>query len=238
MPVAREADARYSRAGSSCARQFAQVWIDNADLNDALGSRIGVDPNIASALRGFYARGRLPVVSRALASATSARSRATRTSTRSTDAGRLRAAAEFDRDAWVVGANYWPDPDIAVKVDYSIVGNRSSVIARRTRSTSAWDGGSDAQLVQRGSQSSASRADLGSTTVAATTVEPTEAGAGRARDRDHRRAVQPFTPSEIQVKAGTTLEIRLRSDDTAHGFRIVGTDVDIELRSADAATRP
>ena len=38
-----------------------------------------------------------------------------------------------------------------------------------------------------------------------------------------------FTPSEIKVKAGTMLEIRLRSDDTAHGFRIVGTEVDLEL---------
>ena len=38
-----------------------------------------------------------------------------------------------------------------------------------------------------------------------------------------------FTPSEVKVKAGTTLEIRLRSDDTAHGFHIVGTDVDVEL---------
>jgi cytochrome c oxidase subunit 2 len=38
-----------------------------------------------------------------------------------------------------------------------------------------------------------------------------------------------FTPSEIKTKAGTTLEIRLRSDDTAHGFHIVGTDVDLEL---------
>ena len=38
-----------------------------------------------------------------------------------------------------------------------------------------------------------------------------------------------FTPSEVKTKAGTTLEIRLRSDDTAHGFRIVGTDVDLEL---------
>jgi cytochrome c oxidase subunit 2 len=38
-----------------------------------------------------------------------------------------------------------------------------------------------------------------------------------------------FTPSEIRVKAGTRLEIRLRSDDTAHGFHIVGTDVDLEL---------
>ena len=38
-----------------------------------------------------------------------------------------------------------------------------------------------------------------------------------------------FTPSEIRVKAGERLEIRLESDDTAHGFHIVGTDVDIEL---------
>jgi cytochrome c oxidase subunit 2 len=38
-----------------------------------------------------------------------------------------------------------------------------------------------------------------------------------------------FTPSEIRVKAGTRLEIRLSSDDTAHGFHIVGTDVDVEL---------
>lgn len=38
-----------------------------------------------------------------------------------------------------------------------------------------------------------------------------------------------FTPSEVKTKAGTTLEIRLRSDDTAHGFHIVGTDVDLLL---------
>ena len=38
-----------------------------------------------------------------------------------------------------------------------------------------------------------------------------------------------FTPSEIRVKAGTQLEIRLQSDDTAHGFRIIGTDIDLEL---------
>jgi cytochrome c oxidase subunit 2 len=38
-----------------------------------------------------------------------------------------------------------------------------------------------------------------------------------------------FTPSEIRVKTGTQVEIRLRSDDTAHGFRLVGTDIDVEL---------
>lgn len=38
-----------------------------------------------------------------------------------------------------------------------------------------------------------------------------------------------FSPSEIKTTLGTTLEIRLRSDDTNHGFRIVGTDVNIVI---------
>ena len=33
-----------------------------------------------------------------------------------------------------------------------------------------------------------------------------------------------FTPSEIKVKRGTVIEFRLRSDDTNHGFHIVGSD--------------
>ena len=57
-------------------------------------------------------------------------------------------------------------------------------------------------------------------------------GAGRAQDArviDIAAERFAFTPSEIRVKAGTRLEIRLQSDDTAHGFHIVGTDVDLEL---------
>jgi cytochrome c oxidase subunit 2 len=38
-----------------------------------------------------------------------------------------------------------------------------------------------------------------------------------------------FNPSEIRVKAGTQLEIRLTSEDTMHGFKILGTDIDLEL---------
>ena len=38
-----------------------------------------------------------------------------------------------------------------------------------------------------------------------------------------------FNPSEIRVKAGTRLEIRLTSEDTMHGFHILGTDIDLEL---------
>jgi len=38
-----------------------------------------------------------------------------------------------------------------------------------------------------------------------------------------------FTPSEFRVKAGAPVEIRLRSDDTDHGFRILGTDVNVTI---------
>ena len=38
-----------------------------------------------------------------------------------------------------------------------------------------------------------------------------------------------FNPSEVRVKAGTKLEIRLTSEDTMHGFHIVGTDINLEL---------
>jgi len=36
-----------------------------------------------------------------------------------------------------------------------------------------------------------------------------------------------FTPSEFRVKSDAPVEIRLRSDDTDHGFRILGTDIKV-----------
>jgi cytochrome c oxidase subunit II len=38
-----------------------------------------------------------------------------------------------------------------------------------------------------------------------------------------------FTPAEITVDRGTTLEIRLTSEDTDHGFRILDTDIDVTI---------
>ena len=36
-----------------------------------------------------------------------------------------------------------------------------------------------------------------------------------------------FTPSQIKVKRGTVIEFRLRSEDTNHGFHIVGADANV-----------
>ena len=38
-----------------------------------------------------------------------------------------------------------------------------------------------------------------------------------------------FTPSEITVSPGTEIEFHLTSEDTAHGFRILGQGVDLTI---------
>ena len=38
-----------------------------------------------------------------------------------------------------------------------------------------------------------------------------------------------FTPSRIELDPGEEVEIRIKSDDTSHGFRIVGTETDLTI---------
>jgi heme/copper-type cytochrome/quinol oxidase subunit 2 len=38
-----------------------------------------------------------------------------------------------------------------------------------------------------------------------------------------------FAPSEMRVMAGETIELRIKSDDTAHGFKVSGTDIDLVI---------
>jgi cytochrome c oxidase subunit II len=46
-----------------------------------------------------------------------------------------------------------------------------------------------------------------------------------------------FTPSQVKTRVGTTLTIRLTSDDTAHGFRIIGTNVNVEIPKRNRGVR-
>jgi hypothetical protein len=125
-----EADARYSRRGYEFRGQFAQIWIDNAgQLNDTLALRVGVNPNIGSALRGFSLEGSRRFLAGTRLGEIGGFVRYENFDTQYRMPSGYVPLLEFDRDAWVVGANFWPDPDVAVKVDYSIVRNQSSVIS-------------------------------------------------------------------------------------------------------------
>ena len=61
------------------------------------------------------------------------------------------------------------------------------------------------------------------------------AATAAGRRQDKARVVEitverfAFSPSEFRVKAGEPVEIRLRSEDTDHGFRILGTDVNVTI---------
>lgn len=45
-----------------------------------------------------------------------------------------------------------------------------------------------------------------------------------------------FTPSEVRAKLGTPLEFRLQSDDTDHGFRILGTTINVRIPKRSRGT--
>ena len=124
-----EADARYSRDRLELRGQFAQVAIDHADaLNDAIGRTTGINPNIARTLRGAYAEASYRVIEGQRWGDVGVFARYENYDTQfRMPAGAVPILA-FDRDAWVMGATYWPDPDIAVKVDYVVARNQSGVI--------------------------------------------------------------------------------------------------------------
>jgi hypothetical protein len=125
-----EVDARYSLDRLELRGQYAYVSVSNAGaLNDALGRAVGVDPNVASAMRGFYSEASYRVLSGTRAGDVGVFTRYENFDTQYRMPDGYLPLKEFDRDAFVIGSNYWPDPDIAIKVDYSIVRNRSSIIA-------------------------------------------------------------------------------------------------------------
>jgi hypothetical protein len=124
-----EADIRYSRDRLELRGQFAQVAISNADLlNDAMGRAVGVDPNVARTLRGFYGEAGYRVISGASYGELGLFARYENFDTQFGMPNGYLPLKELDRDALVFGATYWPDPDIALKVDYSGVRSGNSTI--------------------------------------------------------------------------------------------------------------
>lgn len=124
-----EADARYSRDRLELRAQFANVSIDNAaTLNDAIARTAGVSPNIASGLRGAYAEAGYRVIDGRRWGDVGAFVRYENFDTQARMPAGFVPLPSLDRDAWVVGGTYWPEPDIALKVDYVIQRNQSPTL--------------------------------------------------------------------------------------------------------------
>jgi hypothetical protein len=124
-----EADFRYKRNRLEVRGEFAQVSIDDAErLNLTVGQLTGVSPNIARTLRGFYAEGAYRVWQRGAGRDVVGFARYENFDTQFRMPSGYIPLKQFDRDAWIAGAAYYPDPDIAVKVDYVWQRSLSSVI--------------------------------------------------------------------------------------------------------------
>jgi hypothetical protein len=126
----READARYTADRLELRAQFADVAIGNARaINEALTRLVGVDPNIARGLRGYYGE-----VAYRLWNGGAPRDlvgfvRYERANTQHRMPEGWLPLDEFNRRQWVAGLTSYPDPDIAVKVDYVRVRNASGVVS-------------------------------------------------------------------------------------------------------------
>lgn len=124
-----EADARYRLDRLELRAQYAHVGItDAARLNDAIERTTGVSPNIARQLRGFYLEAAWRVWNGGPARDVVVFARHENFDTQFRMPEGYIPLEEFDRTAWVVGATYYPDPDVAVKVDYTTLKSRSGFV--------------------------------------------------------------------------------------------------------------
>ena len=124
-----EADARFQRDRLELRGQIARVAILNAsELNDTVLVESGVDPNIAERLLGVYGEAAYRVWAKGSPRDLVAFVRYEFADTQHRMPAGWLPLEEFQRNQWVFGATYFPDPDVAVKVDYVWLRNKSSFI--------------------------------------------------------------------------------------------------------------
>ncbi|HSR67317.1 MAG TPA: hypothetical protein VLU25_05195 [Acidobacteriota bacterium] len=112
--------------------QFAHVNIsDTARLNSRLQLTTGVNPNIAEQMRGFYLEGAAQVLPSFWRQELVFFHRYENFNTQHKMAEGFLPLGEFDRDAFVTGFTFFPDPDVALKFDYTVLRNESRFIKAR-----------------------------------------------------------------------------------------------------------
>ena len=124
-----EVDGRYRVGEAGIRGLYARAFLDGAGaLNGAVQRTTGINPNLAREMRGFYLEGSWFVVPRPAPREVAVFVRYENLDTQFRMAPGYEPLPAFDRAAWIAGVTYFPDPDVAVKVDYTVVRSRSVVV--------------------------------------------------------------------------------------------------------------
>src|SRR4051794_8873167 len=122
-------DGRYSFRPFDIRGLFANTWVTRAaDLNRRLALQTGVNPNVASEMRGWYVEPAWHLVPRRSRADVIAFARYERYNTQHRMPAGFVPLPQFDRSSWVTGLTYKPHADVAIKFDYVFNRNRSTVV--------------------------------------------------------------------------------------------------------------
>ena len=124
-----EVDGRYSFRRLDFRGLFANTWVSQADeLNWRLEQKFGVNPNVASQMRGYYFEPGLHVLPRRTRNDVILFARYEKYNTQHRMPEGYAALPQFNRSAWVTGVTYKPNADVAIKFDYVFNRNASAVV--------------------------------------------------------------------------------------------------------------
>lgn len=124
-----ELDGRYSVGRLDFRGLFAHTWVSRAgELNRLVQLQTGVNPNVASQMRGWYFEPAVHLFPRRSSNDLIAFARYERYDTQHKMPAGYVALQQFNRHSWVTGVTYKPNADVALKFDYSFNRNRSRVV--------------------------------------------------------------------------------------------------------------
>lgn len=127
-----EFDGRFSVSRFDFRGEWANLTLDQTErLNSLLQRTTGVNPNIAERMRGFYLEGAYHLLPLRQRYDLVAFSRYENFDTQNRMAHGFLPLKEFDRDALVTGLTFFPEPDVALKFDYTVLRNQSRLIKAR-----------------------------------------------------------------------------------------------------------
>ena len=119
-----EFDGRYRVGRFEGRGQFVTTHLgDAAEINQAIRRQVGINPNIASEMRGFYLEGASSLVPSTFPHDLVAFYRYESFDTQYRMPQGFFSLEQFDRAAHVLGLTYFPHPDIALKVGETVIVN-------------------------------------------------------------------------------------------------------------------